>query len=235
MRVAAHELLQTAYGRYAVGAFNVCNLEQVHGLFRGAVRARAPVIVQFTRVMRDYAHPLMLEQLLRGAEAIYPEIQFAVHHDHGDQKSCAEAVASGHYSSVMIDASHLPFEQNLVATRDVVAMAHARGITVEAELGQLQGVEDDMSHEVKEAILTDLAARFHCKADELPSRVEALQEEIKKLQQQLKKGTATDLTGAADKLLAAAQDVNGAKIIVGELQLAESCHADGGAAHGRKS
>src|SRR5438105_6425774 len=165
MRVAAHELLQTAYGRYAVGAFNVCNLEQVHGLFRGAVRARAPVIVQFTRVMRDYAHPLMLEQLLRGAEAIYPEVQFAVHHDHGDQKSCAEAVASGYYSSVMIDASHLPFEQNLVATRDVVAMAHARGITVEAELGQLQGVEDDMSHEVKEAILTDPA-----KAEEFVER-----------------------------------------------------------------
>jgi fructose-bisphosphate aldolase class II len=80
MRVSTQELLQAAYGKYAVGAFNVCNLEQVHGLFRGATEARAPVIVQFTRVMRDYAHPLMLEQLLRGAETIIPS-HLAVHHD----------------------------------------------------------------------------------------------------------------------------------------------------------
>jgi len=143
MRVVANELLRTAYGSHAIGAFNVCNLEQVHGLFRGAAEARAPVIAQFTRVMRDYAHPLMLEELLRGAEAIYPEVIFAVHHDHGDETSCAEAVASGRYSSVMIDASHLPFEENIAATRRVVGIAHARGIAVEAELGQLKGVEDD--------------------------------------------------------------------------------------------
>src|ERR1043166_3897582 len=136
MRVPANELLQAAYGNYGVGAFNVCNLEEIHGLFRGATEARAPVIVQFTRVMRDYAHPVMLEHLLRGAEMIYPEVVFAVHHDHGDENSCAEAVASGHYSSVMIDGSHLPFEENVAATRRVVGIAHARGLTVEAELGQ---------------------------------------------------------------------------------------------------
>ena len=157
MRVAANELLQTAYGSYAIGAFNVCNLEQVHGLFRGAAEARAPVIVQFTRMMRDYAHPLMLEQLLRGAEAIYPEAIFAVHHDHGDEASCAEAVASGHYSSVMIDASHLPFEQNVAATRRVVAIAHPRGVAVEAELGQLKGVEDDGPADAGKAWLTEPA------------------------------------------------------------------------------
>jgi len=155
MRVAAHELLKAAFGRQAIGAFNVCNLEQVHGLFRGASRAGTPVIVQFTRVMRDYAQPLMLEYLLRGAEAIYPAVTFAIHHDHGDEKSCAEAVASGHYSSVMIDASHLPFDQNIATTQRVGEHAHSHGIMVEAELGQLMGVEDEASHETKEAILTD--------------------------------------------------------------------------------
>jgi fructose-bisphosphate aldolase class II len=157
MRVSTNELLHAAYGQYALGAFNVCNLEQVHGLFRGATEAHAPVIVQFTRVMRDYAHPLMLEHLLRGAEEIYREVTFAVHHDHGDEASCADAIASGHYSSVMIDASHLPFEQNVAATRRVVQMAHPHGIAVEAELGQLKGVEDEMSVEAKGALLTDPA------------------------------------------------------------------------------
>src|SRR5688572_218738 len=123
MRLATIDLLKAAYGRYAIGAFNVCNLEQIHGLFRGAAAARAPVIVQFTRVMRNYAHPLMLENLLRAAEEIYPEVIFAVHHDHGDEASCADAIASGHYSSVMIDASHLPFEQNVAVTRGVVEKA----------------------------------------------------------------------------------------------------------------
>jgi len=168
MRVVANELLRTAYGSHAIGAFNVCNLEQVHGLFRGAAEARAPVIAQFTRVMRDYAHPLMLEELLRGAEAIYPEVIFAVHHDHGDETSCAEAVASGRYSSVMIDASHLPFEENIAVTRRVVGIAHVRGIAVEAELGQLKGVEDDGPAESGKAMLTDavqaeeFVGRTHC-------------------------------------------------------------------------
>ena len=157
MRARTNKLLYAAYGKYALGAFNVCNLEQVHGLFRGAIEARAPVIVQFTRVMRDYAHPLLLEQLLRGAEMIYPEVIFAVHHDHGDEASCADAIASGHYSSVMIDASHLPFHQNVAATRRVVQTAHPHGIAVEAELGQLTGVEDEMSVEGNEALLTDPA------------------------------------------------------------------------------
>lgn len=157
MRFAALKLMQSARERFALGAFNVSNLEQIHGLFRGAARAHAPVIVQFTRVMRDYAHPVTLEALLRGAEAIYPEVPFAVHLDHGDTETCADAIASGHFGSVMIDASHLPFEQNLAATARVVELAHARGVAVEAELGRLQGVEDEMGAEVREAILTDPA------------------------------------------------------------------------------
>src|ERR1044072_5144515 len=106
MRYATLDLLKSAYGRYALGAYNVCNLEQIHGLFRGAARAKAPIIVQFTRVIRNYAHPRMLEEMLQGAEAIYPEVIFAVHRDHGDEATCCEAIESGHYCSVMIDASH---------------------------------------------------------------------------------------------------------------------------------
>src|SRR5438552_1390571 len=105
MRVATLELLKAAYGRFALGAYNVCNLEQIHGLFRGAAKASAPIIVQFTRVIRDYAHPKMLEEMLQGAQAIYPEVIFSVHLDHGDEAACCEAIESGHYSSVMIDAS----------------------------------------------------------------------------------------------------------------------------------
>jgi fructose-bisphosphate aldolase, class II len=155
MRVPTLELLRAAYARYALGAFNVSSLEQVHGLFRGAASAAAPILIQFTRVMRDYAHPAMLEQILCGAEQIYPEVVFAVHHDHGDELSCTDAIASGHYNSVMIDASHLSFEENLMTTRRVVERAHARGLAVEAELGQLKGVEDQMTEDTKAAILTD--------------------------------------------------------------------------------
>lgn len=163
MRLPAIELLRAARGRYALGAFNVCNLEQIHGLFQGAAQARAPILVQFTRVIRQYAHPLMLEHLLRGAEQIHPDVPFAVHLDHGDEPACNEAIASGHYSSVMIDASHLPFAENVATTRRVVESAHARGLMVEAELGQLLGVEDDEAvTPAGEAVLTDpdAALRF---------------------------------------------------------------------------
>src|SRR4029434_8311776 len=144
MRVASAELMRSGYGRYALGAFNVANLEQIHGLFRGAASARAPFIAQFTRAILDYANPVMIEQLLRGAEAIYKNVSFAVHLDHGDEAACANAIASGVFSSVMIDASHLPFDQNVEVTARVVRQAHARGISVEAELGQLKGVEEQM-------------------------------------------------------------------------------------------
>ena len=155
MRCATLELLNAAYGRHALGAFNVCNMEQIHGLFRGAARARAPIIVQFTRVIRSYADPAMLAGMIEAAEGIHPEVDFAVHLDHGDEASCFDAIHSGHYSSVMIDASHLPFEQNVETTRRVVEKAHARGVSVEAELGLLKGIEDDMAVSAQEAILTD--------------------------------------------------------------------------------
>lgn len=155
MRSATIDLMKAAYGHFALGAYNVCNMEQVHGLFRGAARASAPILVQFTRVIRKYADPAMLEAMLSAAESIYPSVVFGVHLDHGDEESCQHAIASGHYSSVMIDASHHPFEENIAITRRVVEKAHARGIAVEAELGLLHGIEDDMSVSAQDAILTD--------------------------------------------------------------------------------
>jgi fructose-bisphosphate aldolase class II len=155
MRVRTIDLLKSAYGRFGIGAFNVSNMEQVHGLFRGAAKARAPIIVQFTRVIRNYAHAEMLEQIVRAAEVIYPEVVFSIHLDHGDEETCCHAIDSGYYSSVMIDASHHPFDENVAITRRVVEKSHARGIAVEAELGLLKGVEDDMSVSDQDAILTD--------------------------------------------------------------------------------
>jgi fructose-bisphosphate aldolase, class II len=157
MRCRSIDLLRAAYGQYALGAFNVCNLEQIHGVFRGAAEAGAPIIVQFTRVIRSYAHPEMLEAMLQAAERIYPEVVFAVHLDHGDAGSCSDAIRSGFYSSVMIDASHEPFERNVSTTLAVVKEAHAAGSAVEAELGLLKGVEDGMEVSEREAILTDPA------------------------------------------------------------------------------
>jgi fructose-bisphosphate aldolase class II len=155
MRLATIDLLRAAYGRFAVGAFNICNLEQFHGLFRGAAQARAPVLVQFTRVMRAYAHPWMLEAMLEGAERLYPEVVFGVHLDHGDEPSCLDAISSGHYSSVMIDGSHLDFEENVALTQRIVQRAHKVGLAVEAELGQLKGVEDGDEGSARDALLTD--------------------------------------------------------------------------------
>ena len=99
----------------------------------------------------------MLEGLIRAAEELYPEAVFAVHLDHGDEETAYECIESGFYSSVMIDASHMPFEQNIATTRRVVEAAHARGISVEAELGMLGGVEEDIAVDEKHAMLTDPA------------------------------------------------------------------------------
>ncbi|MEW6158435.1 MAG: class II fructose-bisphosphate aldolase [Verrucomicrobiota bacterium] len=165
MRAATMDLLRAAYSQFAVGAFNVCNMEQMHGLFRGATQARAPILVQFSRPIRNYAHPRMLEAMVRAAEMLYPDVTFAVHLDHGDAEACDDAITSGQYASIMIDGSHLPFEENIAVTSAVVKKAHAHGIAVEAELGQLQGIEEAMAHAVEEAILTDPA-----KAEEFVER-----------------------------------------------------------------
>ena len=145
MIVTTKELFQQAYGKYAIGAYNINNLEQTMGLFKGNVESKAPFIVQLSKGARSYSHKLMLEMMMTTADKIFPDAVFAVHLDHGDEETCMDCIASGVYSSVMIDASHYPFEKNIEITKRVVDAAHAKGIVVEAELGQLKGVEEDVS------------------------------------------------------------------------------------------
>ena len=97
----------------------------------------------------------MIEAIIRAAEKMYPEAIFAVHLDHGDEATCYDCIASGFYSSVMIDASHEPFQKNVEITRRVVEAAHAKGLSVESELGMLGGVEEDIKVDEKNARLTD--------------------------------------------------------------------------------
>jgi len=155
MIVTTGDLYKIAYGKFAIGAYNINNMEQCIGLFEGNIRSAAPFIIQISRGARSYARVLMLEGLIRAAEQLYPEAVFAVHLDHGDEQTAYECIESGFYSSVMIDASHMPFEQNIATTRRVVEAAHARGISVEAELGMLGGVEEDIAVDEKHAMLTD--------------------------------------------------------------------------------
>jgi fructose-bisphosphate aldolase class II len=155
MIVTTKELFEAAYGRFAVGAYNINNLEQAMGLFRGNLDSQAPFIIQISKGARSYTDKRMLEGIIRAADEIFPEAVFAVHLDHGDVEACMDCIASGFYSSVMIDASHHPLEENIRITREVVEAAHAEGIVVEAELGQLGGVEEHVKVEEKNANLTD--------------------------------------------------------------------------------
>lgn len=155
MIVTTKKLFEAAYGKYAIGAYNINNLEQTMGLFRGNLESKAPFIIQISKGARSYTHKLMLEGLILSAEKVFPEAVFAVHLDHGDEETCYDCINSGFYSSVMIDASHESFEKNVEITKRVVDAAHAKGLVVEAELGQLGGVEEHVKVDEANAKLTD--------------------------------------------------------------------------------
>ncbi len=155
MIVTTAQLFEIAYGKFAVGAYNINNMEQALGLFEGHMQAQAPFIVQLSRGARAYAGVKMLEAIIRAADEKFPEAIFAVHLDHGDEATCYDCIDSCFYSSVMIDASHEKFEDNIAITRRVVERAHAKGLSVEAELGMLGGVEEDIEVDEKHALLTD--------------------------------------------------------------------------------
>jgi fructose-bisphosphate aldolase class II len=156
MIVTTNDLFRQAYGKYAVGAYNINNLEQTVGLFRGDLgksksnddatdpAKSAPFIIQISRGARSYTDKRFLESMIRTAGEVFPDAIFAVHLDHGTEEACYDCIESGFYSSVMIDASHEPLPKNIEITKRVVARAHAKGIVVEAELGQLGGVEEDV-------------------------------------------------------------------------------------------
>ncbi|MBI2826808.1 MAG: ketose-bisphosphate aldolase [Planctomycetia bacterium] len=167
MIVTTKELFEQAYGRYAVGAYNINNLEQTVGLFRGCLgkkgsnddpvdaAASAPFIIQISRGARSYTDKRFLEAMIRTAEDVFADAIFAVHLDHGTEEAAYDCIDSGFYSSVMIDASHEPFDKNIATTRRVVERAHEKGISVEAELGMLGGVEEDIAVSAEHACLTD--------------------------------------------------------------------------------
>jgi fructose-bisphosphate aldolase class II len=155
MIVTTDKLFKIAYGKFAIGAYNINNAEQTMGLFRGCVDSKAPFIIQISKGARKYTDKRMLEAIIRSAEQIFPEAIFAVHLDHGDEETCYECINSGFFSSVMIDASHDPFEKNIEITKRVVDAAHKKGISVEAELGMLGGVEEDIKVEDGHATLTN--------------------------------------------------------------------------------
>jgi len=155
MIVPASTLFKHAYGKYACGAYNINNAEQIMGLFQGHITAQAPFMIQISKGARKYTDKRLLEAMIRAADDIFPDAIFAVHLDHGDEETCYDCIDSGFYSSVMIDASHEDFDENIAITRRVVDKAHAKGISVEAELGMLGGVEEDINVSEDEACLTN--------------------------------------------------------------------------------
>jgi len=157
MIVTTKKLFEAAYAKFAIGAYNINNLEQTMGLFRGNLDSQAPFIIQISKGARSYSNKLMLEGLIRAADQVFPDAIFAVHLDHGDEEACMDCIKSGFYSSVMIDASSESLEKNIEISRRVVDAAHAREIVVEAELGQLGGVEEHVQVSEANAKLTDPA------------------------------------------------------------------------------
>src|SRR5687767_8238029 len=149
-------LYNHCYGKYAIAAVNIFTMEQVHGLFSAAQETASPVIVQITPAARNYAQPQMLMSMIEAAARIYPKVIFAVHLDHGFEEHIEDAI-NNHYTSVMIDASHDDFATNIKRTKTVVEKAHSKNIVVEAELGVLSGIEDDLSIDEMHARYTDPA------------------------------------------------------------------------------
>ena len=143
--VGTEKMFKMAYKNgYAVGAFNVNNMEITQGIISAIAEANAPLILQISRGARAYASMSYLRGIIDVVVAENPSIPIAMHLDHGDTfETCKQCVDDG-FTSVMIDASHHPFEENIAVTKQVVQYAHERGISVEAELGQLGGIEEDV-------------------------------------------------------------------------------------------
>jgi fructose-bisphosphate aldolase, class II len=153
--VSTKEMFRKAYeGGYAIGAFNVNNMEIIQAIVEAANELKSPVILQVSSGARKYANPTYLTKLVEAA-VLESDIPIALHLDHGDTfELCKQCIDSG-FTSVMIDGSHLPYEENIALTRKVVEYAHAHGVTVEGELGQLAGVEDDVNVSDEDAHYTN--------------------------------------------------------------------------------
>ncbi|NLM84698.1 MAG: class II fructose-1,6-bisphosphate aldolase [Clostridiales bacterium] len=152
--VTSKEMLKKAYeGGYAIGAFNVNNMEIIQGITEAAAEVRAPLILQVSAGARKYAKHVYLMKLIEAAEAD-TGLPICVHLDHGESFEICKSCIDGGFTSVMIDGSKLPFEENIRLTAEVVKYAHDRGVVVEGELGQLAGIEDDVNVSDEDAHFT---------------------------------------------------------------------------------
>ncbi|WP_448534829.1 class II fructose-1,6-bisphosphate aldolase [Pseudothermotoga sp.] len=154
--VSSKGMFEKAYGKYAIGAFNVNNMEILQGVIDAAKEEKAPVILQISAGARKYAKQVYLIKLIQAALEDAPDIPICVHLDHGDSfELCKAVIDTGFFTSVMIDGSHLPFEENVKLTKQVVDYAHPRGVVVEGELGRLVGIEEHVVVSEREASMTD--------------------------------------------------------------------------------
>ena len=152
--VTTTEMFKKAYeGGYAIGAFNVNNMEIVQGITEAAGELKSPILLQVSKGARAYANHTYLVKLVEAA-LIENDIPIALHLDHGPDFETCKACIDGGFTSVMIDASHYDFEKNIEITKQVVDYAHEKGVVVEAELGKLAGVEDDVKVAADDAMYT---------------------------------------------------------------------------------
>ena len=153
--VTTTEMFKKAYdGGYAVGAFNVNNMEIVQGITEAAGELNAPVILQVSKGARAYANHTYLVKMVEAAVIENPNIPIALHLDHGDSFEVCKSCIDGGFTSVMIDASSKSFEDNIALTRQVVEYAHDHGVVVEAELGTLAGIEDEVKVSAEDSSYT---------------------------------------------------------------------------------
>ena len=147
--VTSTEMFKKAYaGGYAIGAFNVNNMEIVQGITEACGELKAPVILQVSKGARAYANHTYLVKLVEAAVIENPDIPIVLHLDHGPDFETCKSCIDGGFTSVMIDASSKPFAENIEITKKVVEYAHDHGVVVEGELGTLAGIEDEVSHAV---------------------------------------------------------------------------------------
>lgn len=153
--VTTTEMFKKAYdGGYAIGAFNVNNMEIVQGITEACQETHSPVILQVSKGARAYANHTYLVKLVEAALIECPEIPIALHLDHGPDFETCKACIDGGFTSVMIDGSSRSFEENIKVTKEVVEYAHAHGVVVEAELGVLAGIEDDVKVKAEDSSYT---------------------------------------------------------------------------------
>ena len=153
--VTTAEMFKKAYdGGYAVGAFNVNNMEIVQGITEACQEQKAPVVLQVSKGARAYANHTYLAKMVEAAVIECPDVPIALHLDHGPDFETCKACIDGGFTSVMIDASSKPFDENVEITKKVVEYAHAHGVVVEAELGTLAGVEDDVKVSAEDSSYT---------------------------------------------------------------------------------